>query len=141
MIYLGSDHAGYKLKEFLKEYFQKKKIVYDDLGTNSEESVDYPDYAFKVARAVARNRKSRGILICGTGTGMVMAANRVKGIRASVAYDAYSAGMSRHDNDANVLCLRGRKVNFEKQKKLADIWLKTKFSGIARHKRRIAKLK
>lgn len=141
MIYLGSDHAGYRLKEFLKQYLQKKNINYEDFGTNSEEPVDYPDYAFKVARAVAKDRKSRGILICGTGTGMVMAANKVKGIRAAVAYDEYSAEMSRHDNDANVLCLRGRKVNFEKQKKLVEIWLKTKFSGIARHKRRIAKLK
>jgi len=141
MIYIGSDHAGYRLKEFLRKYFDKKKIRYKDFGTYSEEPVDYPDYAFKVAKAVAEDKKSKGILICGTGTGMCIAANRVKGIRAAVVYDEFSAKMSRHDNDANVLCLRGRKVNFNFQKKLVDIWLKTKFSKEERHKRRIAKLK
>jgi len=141
MIYIGSDHAGYRLKEFLRKYFDKKKIRYKDFGTYSEEPVDYPDYAFKVAKAVAEDKKSKGILICGTGTGMCIAANRVKGIRAAVVYDEFSAKMSRHDNDANVLCLRGRKVNFNFQKKLVDIWLKTKFSKEERHKRRITKLK
>ncbi len=141
MLYLGADHAGYKLKEFLKEHFRKKKIDYEDFGTDSENPVDYPDYAYKVAKAVARNRKSKGILVCGSGIGMCIAANKVKGIRAVVAYDKYSAEMSRLHNDANVLCLRGRKVSFNKQLKLVNIWLKTKFSGETRHKRRIAKLR
>jgi ribose 5-phosphate isomerase B len=140
MLYLGADHGGYKLKEFLKKYFDSKKIKYTDLGTYSEELVDYPDIAFKVAKRVAKE-KGRGILICGTGTGMCMAANRVKGIRAAIAYDKYSAKMSRRDNDANVLCLRGREVNFKDQIKNTDIWLNTKFSGELRHKRRIAKIK
>ena len=141
MLYLGADHAGYKLKEFLKKHFDRKKVKYVDLGTYSEESVDYPDYAYKVSRKVAGDKNAKGILICGTGTGMVMAANRIKGIRAAVAYDSYSAKMAREHNDANVLCLRGRKVSLKEQVKLVDIWLKTRFSNAKRHKRRIAKLK
>ena len=141
MLYLGSDHAGYKLKEFLKKHLDKNKVKYSDLGTYSEESVDYPDYAYKVAGKVAKEKNAKGILVCGTGTGMVMAANKVKGIRAAVAYDRYSAEMSRAHNDANVLCLRGREVDFKTQIKLTDIWLKTKFSNEPRHKRRIKKLK
>ena len=140
MIYIGSDHAGYQLKEFLKKHLDKRKIKYKDLGTYSEEPVDYPDIAYKVAKKVA-NEKAKGILICGTGIGMCIAANKVKGIRAAVAYDAYSAKMSREHNDANVLCLRGRNINMKKQAKLVNIWLKTEFSGNKRHKRRIAKLK
>lgn len=140
MIYLGADHGGFKLKEFLKSYFDSKKTKYNDLGTYSEEPVDYPDIAFKVAKKVAKEN-AKGILICGTGTGMCMAANKVKGIRAAIAYDTYSAKMSRRDNDANVLCLRGREIDFKQQLKLVDIWLKTKFSGIPRYKRRIAKLR
>ena len=139
MLYIGADHGGLKLKELLKRHFDSNKIKYTDLGTYSEEPVDYPDIAFKVAKAVAKE-KAKGILICGTGTGMCIAANKVKGIRAVVAYDKYSAEMSRLHNDANVLCLRGRKVNFKNQLKIAGIWLKTKFSGETRHKKRIAKI-
>jgi ribose 5-phosphate isomerase B len=140
MLYLGADHGGYRLKEFLKKYFNSKKIKYRDLGAYSEEPVDYPDIAYKVAKKVAKE-KAKGILICGTGIGMCIAANKVKGIRAVVAYDKYSAEMSRLHNDANVLCLRGREVDFKEQLKLVNIWLKTKFSGEARHKRRIAKIR
>jgi ribose 5-phosphate isomerase B len=140
MIYLGADHGGFKLKEFLRKHFDSKKIKYIDFGTYSEEPVDYPDIAFKVAKRVAKEN-AKGILICGTGIGMCIAANKVKNIRAVVAYDKYSAEMSRLHNDANVLCLRGRKVNFKNQLKLADIWLKTKFSGEERHRKRIEKIK
>lgn len=140
-IYIGSDHAGYKAKEKLKKFLEKKKIWYKDIGTHSSESTDYPDYAFKVAEKVSENKDARGILICGTGTGMVMAANKVKGIRAAVAYDNYSAKMSRNDNDSNVLCLRGRKFPYEDLEKIVNIWLKTPFSGAKRHKRRINKIK
>ena len=141
MLYLGADHGGYKLKEFLKKHFDKKKVKYKDLGTYSEESVDYPDYAQKVGKKVAKDKNSKGILFCGTGIGMCIAANKVKGIRAAVVYDKYSAEMSREHNDANVLCLRGRKVNFKTQAKLTDLWLKTKFSNEPRHIRRVKKLK
>lgn len=139
-IILGSDHAGYAVKEKLKKFLDRKKKKYLDLGTHSTESVDYPDYAKKVARKVVREKNSRGILICGSGTGMVIAANKVKGARAVVAYDNYSAKMSRKDNDTNVLCLRGRLFSYDKTKQIVNTWLKTKFSGKARHKRRISKL-
>ncbi|HLD89142.1 MAG TPA: ribose 5-phosphate isomerase B [Candidatus Nanoarchaeia archaeon] len=138
-IFLGSDHAGYKLKEFLKKNFDKKKIKYSDLGADSEESSDYPDFALKVAKNVAEKR-GNGILVCGTGTGMVIAANKIKGVRAALAYDDYSARMARLHNNVNVLCLRGRKIDFKKAQRIVDIWLKTEFSGEKRHARRMGKI-
>ena len=101
---------------------------------------DYPDYAFKVAKAVAKHKGSKGILVCGTGIGMGIAANKVRGIRAAMAYDLYSAKMSRLHNDSNILELRGRKFPYKKNEQIVMAWLKTPFSGGARHKRRIAKL-
>ena len=92
-IIIGSDHAGFNVKEKLKKYFNNKKIKYEDVGTYSLERVDYPDYAKKVARKVLKEKNSRGVLICGTGTGMVIAANKIKGVRAVIAYDNYSAKM------------------------------------------------
>jgi len=139
-VIIASDHAGFKLKEKIKKYLEIKNIEYRDLGANSLESVDYPDYALEVAKQVAKNKDRRGILICGTGTGMTIAANKVKGIRAVAAYDVYSAKMSRVDNDANVLGLRGRFFPYEKVKKIINVWLKTPFSGEQRHKRRIKKI-
>ena len=139
-VMLASDHAGLRLKEKVKKYLARKKIEYEDLGTKSFKSVDYPDYALKVAEKVAKNKNTRGILVCGTGTGMTIAANKVKGIRAVAAYDAYSAKMSRIDNDTNVLGLRGRFFPFEKMKKIITVWLDTPFSGEKRHKRRIKKI-
>jgi ribose 5-phosphate isomerase B len=140
-VMLASDHAGLRLKEKIKKYLARKKIEYEDLGTESFTSVDYPDYALKVAEKVAKNKNTRGILVCGTGTGMTIAANKVKGIRAVAAYDAYSAKMSRIDNDTNVLGLRGRFFPFEKMKKIITVWLDTPFSGEKRHKRRINKIR
>ncbi len=140
-VILASDHAGLRLKEKVKKYLARKKIEYEDLGTESFKSVDYPDYAIKVAEKVAKNKNTRGILVCGTGTGMTIAANKVKGIRAVAAYDAYSAKMSRIDNDTNVLGLRGRFFPFEKIKKIITVWLDTPFSGEKRHKRRIKKIR
>ena len=139
-VIIASDHAGLRLKEKVKKYLARKKIEYEDLGTESLTSVDYPDYALKVAEKVAKNKNTRGILVCGTGTGMTIAANKVKGIRAVAAYDAYSAKMSRIDNDTNVLGLRGRFFPFEKIKKIITVWLDTPFSGEKRHKRRIKKI-
>jgi ribose 5-phosphate isomerase B len=139
-VILASDHAGLRLKEKVKKYLARKKIEYEDLGTKSFKSVDYPDYALKVAEKVAKNKNTRGILVCGTGTGMTIAANKVKGIRAVAAYDAYSAKMSRIDNDTNVLGLRGQFFPFEKIKKIITVWLDTPFSGEKRHKRRIKKI-
>ncbi len=140
-VILASDHAGLRLKEKVKKYLARKKIEYEDLGTESFTSVDYPDYALKVAEKVIKNKNTRGILVCGTGTGMTIAANKVKGIRAVAAYDAYSAKMSRIDNDTNVLGLRGRFFPLEKIKKIITVWLDTPFSGEKRHKRRIKKIR
>jgi ribose 5-phosphate isomerase B len=140
-VIIASDHAGLRLKEKVKKYLARKKIEYEDLGTKSFKSVDYPDYALKVAEKVAKNKNTRGILVCGTGTGMTIAANKVKGIRAVAAYDAYSAKMSRIDNDTNVLGLRGRFFPLEKIKKIITVWLDTPFSGEKRHKRRIKKIR
>ena len=139
-IYIGSDHAGFELKEKIKKYLKERRLRFEDLGTHSSESVDYPDYAFSVAKKVAKEKNSRGILICGTGTGMVIAANKVKGIRAVAAYDKYSAEMSRLHNDANVLALRGRFFPFKRIKEIVFVWLATQFSGEPRHKRRINKI-
>ena len=139
-VIIASDHAGLRLKEKVKKYLARKKIEYEDLGTESFTSVDYPDYALKVAEKVIKNKNTRGILVCGTGTGMTIAANKVKGIRAVAAYDAYSAKMSRIDNDTNVLGLRGRFFPFEKIRKIITVWLDTPFSGEHRHKKRIKKI-
>ena len=140
VVYLGADHAGFKLKEKIKKYFDKMGITYWDLGGKGEEGDDYPDYAFKVAEKVVKDKNSKGILICGTGTGMVIAANKIKGVRAAAAYDEYSARMAREHNDANILCLRGRHFSNEKNLKLVKIWLNAKFSGAKRHIRRIRKI-
>jgi ribose 5-phosphate isomerase B len=135
-IIIGSDHAGYKLKEYLK----KKISGLEDIGTYSEDKADYPDIAKKAARTIQKSKNTKAILICGTGTGMCIAANRFRGVRAVLVYDKYSAVMSRKDNDANIICLRGRKTGYTKAKKLVKTWLKQEFSGKARHKRRIKKL-
>lgn len=140
-VMIGSDHAGFEVKEKLKKYLLSKKIDVEDVSENYKEGDDYPDYAFKVAEGVANERDMKGILVCGTGTGMIIAANKVKGIRAVEAYDEYSAKMSRTDNDTNILGLRERKFSFSKIKKIVDVWLKTEFSGEDRHKRRIKKIK
>ncbi|MFA6548694.1 MAG: ribose 5-phosphate isomerase B [Candidatus Margulisiibacteriota bacterium] len=139
-IALGSDHAGYKLKEIVKAYLKRKKIEFKDFGTDSEASVDYPDYARPVAEAVARGDFERGILICGSGVGVTITANKVKGIRAVNAYDTYSSKQSREHGDCNVLCLAGRKLTRAKATKIVDVWLKTEFSGGERHLRRIKKI-
>ncbi|PIN87027.1 ribose 5-phosphate isomerase B [Candidatus Woesearchaeota archaeon CG10_big_fil_rev_8_21_14_0_10_44_13] len=140
-VIIGSDHAGFRLKEALKKAFQRK-ISIVDMGAYSTDPVDYPDIAKKVAKKVKAGRAegAKGILICGSGTGMCIAANRFKGIRAVAAYDAYSARMSRLDNDSNILCLRGRNFSPAKAKGITSIWLKTGFSGKKRHSRRIRKL-
>lgn len=139
-IYLGADHAGFSLKEKLKKYFGRKGIEYEDLGGDGRKEDDYPDYAFRVAERVAKSKNARGILICGTGTGMVIAANKIRGIRAATAYDAYSARMARNDNNTNILCLRGREFSDARNLRLVEIWLKTGFSGEKRHKRRLRKI-
>lgn len=141
IIYIGADHSGFALKEKLKKHFSKLGIDYEDVGGDGKDGDDYPDFAFAVARKVARDSgESRGILICGTGTGMVIAANKVKGIRAAVGYDNYSVQKGREHNDVNVLCLRGRQFGDTKNLRLVKIWLGEKFSGAKRHRRRLRKI-
>jgi len=139
-IAIGADHAGYKLKEIVKAFLKRKKISVEDFGTFSQESVDYPDYAYPVANAVAQGKFDRGILICGSGVGMCITANKVKGIRAVLVHDVYTAKQSREHGDCNVLCLAGRKLTKAKVNKIVDVWVKTKFSGEERHLRRIRKI-
>ena len=134
-IYIASDHAGFKLKEQLTKFFPK----INDLGTKSENSVDYPDFAHKLTKEVLKNKKSVGILICGTGVGMSIAANRKKGIRAGLANNSKIARLIRRHNDANVLVLPGRFINTSEAKKSVQAFLSTKFES-GRHKRRIKKL-
>jgi len=135
-IAIGADHAGYVLKEAIKEFLGKKEIEYKDFGTFKLDSVDYPEYSYKVSQAVANQETDLGILICGTGIGMSITANKIKGIRAALVYNEETASLSRLHNDANVLCLGGRMLEEEQALKLVDIWLNTSFEG-GRHENRI----
>ena len=124
---IGCDHGGYNLKEKLKKYLQEKNIEVVDCGTNSTERVDYPDYAEKVGKIVAAGKVDRGILVCGTGIGMSIAANKVKGIRAAVCGDCYSAQKAREHNDANIICLGERVVGFGLAEQILDTYLNNEF--------------
>jgi len=137
MIALGSDHGGFPLKKEIVKYFDEKGIAYKDFGTYTEESCDYPVYGEIVGRAVASGEYERGIIICGTGIGISIAANKVKGVRAALCGDSYSAEFARRHNDANVLALGGRVVGAGLALKIVDIFLNTEFEG-GRHARRIA---
>ena len=139
MIALGADHGGYCLKEAIIEYLNKNDIEYKDYGCYSEESVDYAVYAKKVADAVASGEAERGILCCGTGIGISIAANKVKGIRAAVVTNEFCAEMTRRHNDANILAMGGRVISPETAVKLTDIFLNTEFEG-GRHERRIEQI-
>ncbi len=139
-IAIGSDHAGFAMKEYLLEAMRRRGIEMDDLGTHGTESVDYPDYGAKVARSVVSGRHDLGVLVCGTGIGISMAANKVPGARAAVCWDISSARLSRQHNDANVLCLSGRLMGEQLAEDILVEWLQTPFSGGERHMRRIAKL-
>ncbi len=138
-IAIGSDHAGFKLKEEIKRFLEEKGIEVVDFGTNSEERVDYPDYAIPLAESVAKGEETFGILICGTGIGMSIAANKVKGIRASLVSDVYSAHSAREHNNANILCMGGRVLGTELAKEITKAWLNAEFLG-GRHERRINKI-
>ncbi len=136
MIALGADHGGYNLKEAIIVYLKENNIEYKDYGCYSEESVDYAVYAKKVAEAVASGKADKGILCCGTGIGISIAANKVKGIRAAVVTNEFCAEMTRRHNDANILAMGGRVIDAQTAVKLADIFLNTEFDG-GRHQRRI----
>lgn len=138
-ISLGADHAGYQLKDQIKQYLQQKGIDVQDDGTNSSESVDYPDFARLVAHDVAEHRADLGILVCGSGIGMAITANKVEGIRAANVSSEYEAQMCREHNDANVLTLGARILNPEQALAIVDKWLATQFAG-GRHSQRVAKI-
>jgi ribose 5-phosphate isomerase B len=137
-IVMGSDHAGYALKEFIKDYLIVSNFEVEDCGTFSEDSVDYSDFGILVAGKVASGDFKRGILICGTGLGMSMVANRFKNVRAALCNGLFSAIMSRRHNDSNILVLGGRVIGVELAKEIVNVWLKTPFEG-GRHQKRIEK--
>ena len=137
MIALGCDHGGFNLMVAIKKYLDEKGIEYTDFGTDSAESVDYPVYAYKVAKAVTGGGCDIGILCCGTGIGIAMAANKVKGARAAVVNNEFGAEMTRRHNHANILCMGGRVITEEEAVKLTDIFLNTPEEG-GRHDNRVA---
>lgn len=139
MIALGCDHGGLSLKKAIIKYFDKESIPYKDFGTFTEESADYAPIAYKVAKSVVDEICEKGILCCGTGIGISIAANKVKKIRAAVCTDEFMAEMTRRHNDANVLCLGGRIIDSEKAVSLVKIFLTTDFDG-GRHSRRIEQI-
>lgn len=137
---LGADHAGYELKEKVKRYLQSKGVETIDLGTDSTESVDYPDFAVKVAQEVSQKKVDWGVLVCKSGIGMSIVANKVKGVRAAVVRTIEDTKLARGHNDANVLALSGAFTTEEEAKRIIDTWLETKFEG-GRHERRVSKIK
>ncbi len=137
MIALGCDHGGFELKQEIMRFLEEKKISYRDCGTYTKDSCDYPEYARKVAEQIRSGECEKGILICGTGIGISIAANKVKGIRAALCHDCFSAEATRLHNDANILCMGGRVVGPGLALKIVDVFLNTPFSGDERHIRRI----
>jgi ribose 5-phosphate isomerase B len=138
-IIIGSDHAGFDLKERVKEWLEARGFEIEDVGSRSPEQVDYPDYAHKLAEAVSSGRRARGILVCGTGIGVSIAANRHKGVRAAVVCSEATARLAREHNDSNVLALGGRTLDPALAERILDVWLETPFAG-GRHARRVAKI-
>lgn len=136
---LACDHGGFELKEELKAFLKSLGIEPIDMGTFNEDSVDYPDFGVLVAEKVSRGELEKGILICGTGIGMSMVANKFPRIRAALANDLYSSRCSREHNDANILIIGGRIVGMELAKEIVRVWLETPFAG-GRHKRRLEKI-
>jgi len=138
-IALGADHAGYHIKETIRQFLENAGYPVDDLGTWSEESVDYPDYGKAVADCVAAHKDAYGIALCGTGMGIAIAANKVPGIRAAVAHNVDTARLAREHNDANVLAMGGRVVNGAEAIEMVQTFLNTTFAG-GRHARRVEKI-
>lgn len=140
MIALGCDHGGYELKQEIKKHLDEQNVSYIDYGCDSLESTDYPIYAKKVARAIQSGECDKGILICGTGIGISITANKFKGIRAALCSDCFSAEATRLHNDANILAMGGRVVGPGHALKIVDTFLNTPFSGDERHMRRIRQI-
>ena len=136
---IASDHGGFELKEYIKEHLEKEGIEYIDYGTNSLDSVDYPDYGLKLSKGVVEGEVDKGIAICGTGIGISISCNKVKGIRCALCSDTYSARMSVEHNNANIMALGGRVIGKDLAIEIVSIWLNSEFEG-GRHKRRIDKI-
>jgi ribose 5-phosphate isomerase B len=139
MIVLGSDHGGLELKEAIKTTLVARGMAVDDYGTNNGESVDYPDFAERVAGAVSCGAASLGILVCGTGIGMSIVANKFPGVRAALVTDEFMAQMAKEHNNANILVLGGRVLSVKKALKMVNLWLDTSYAG-GRHQRRLDKI-
>jgi ribose 5-phosphate isomerase B len=140
-IYIGSDHNGFELKEKLKDYLKEEGYEVVDKGDEQlQPDDDFPMYAAQVATAILAEPEGKGILLCGSGQGVCMAANRYKGIRASLVWDQDEAHSSRNDDDANIICLPARKIDFITARQLVDTWLNTHFAGAPRFSRRIKQL-
>lgn len=138
-IVIASDHGGFHLKQSILKLLDSRKISYVDLGVTSEDSVDYPDYAAKVAESLAKGEVNAGILVCGTGIGMAITANKFRGVRAAVVTDPFTAQMSKEHNDANVIALGGRVLDEAKAAATVQAWLDAKFQA-GRHERRLEKI-
>lgn len=139
-VIIGSDHAGFDLKEDIKRLLAEKKVDLTDVGTDGRDSVDYPLFAEKVAEGVARGEFDRGIIVCATGIGVAIVANKIPGIRAANVSDTLSARMSREHNDANVLTLGARLLKVQQAVAIVDVWLNTEFAG-GRHQRRLDQMR
>jgi len=139
-IIIGADHAGFSLKEGVKKILAGMNIKIMDVGTQSDESVDYPDFGSRVAEKISAGEFKKGILICGSGVGMSIVANKFPGVRAALSLDIETAQLSRMHNDANILVLAGRRTDIETAEKIVKVWLETHFEG-GRHKRRLDKIK
>jgi ribose 5-phosphate isomerase B len=139
LVAIGSDHGGFQLKEEIKKLLAEKNIAFEDFGTHSAQSVDYPDIAQKVGEAIVDGRFTRGILICGTGIGISIAANKIKGIRAALCHDVFSAQMTREHNDTNILAMGERVIGPGLARMIVATWLATEFAG-GRHAARVAKI-
>ena len=140
-IALGADHAGFRLKDEIKKYLESEGHEVEDFGCHCEDSIDYPDYAFPVCEKVASGQADRGILICGTGIGMTIAANKVPGIRCALVHDLFSAKATREHNDSNVLAMGERVIGPGLALEIVKVWVNTEFSQGERHQNRIAKIK
>lgn len=140
MIYLGSDHRGFKLKEILKQHLISRGYQVRDVGTNSEESVDYPIIAEQVGHKVVKDPNNRGVLLCGSGAGVCIAANKIDGVRAAEAWNVDIARAVRNDDNVNVLCLAADEIDPEDMKKITQVFLDTSFGGTERYKRRLKEI-
>lgn len=139
-IITGADHAGFRIKEAVKAYLEEQDWTVEDVGTDSEQAVDYPDFGIQVAQSVSEGLFSRGILVCGSGVGMAIVANKFRGVRAVVCLDAETARLSRLHNDTNILILAGRKTDPETARQIVKVWLETPFEG-GRHQGRLDKIR